>query len=85
MRPEPQGDLVLKAQVFAEIVYRDKAHEGIDLLTYVEECVEQVRDRGGSRDEIAAAYLRMSLRLGYAVPDDLLVPFGEKIVMIAQK
>lgn len=85
MRKTPEGDLVLKARVFANITYRDKVYEGVDLLTYVEECAEQVRERGGGNDEVAAAYLRQALKLGYATVDDLTLSFGQRIVALAQK
>jgi hypothetical protein len=85
MRSTPPGDLVLKARVFAELVYRDKVYEGVELLSYVQDCARQTEELGGSSDEVAAAYLRMALKLGYAIPDDLVGSFGQRIVALAQK
>jgi hypothetical protein len=80
MSPDSERDLVLLARVFARTLYGDDVRDDVHLQSYAEELVKQVMDRGGSKVEIIAAYVRDALKYGYATEDEIRAMFGEDVL-----
>lgn len=82
MGPDSERDLVLLARVFARNIYKDDFRDGVHLQSYADELVKQVIDRGGSKEEIIAAYVRDSIKYKYATEEEIRMMFGENVLKL---